>query len=184
MFRSVILMLLVVLGAPVMAEAQGWDPRTEDAKTAKYIQKADKAIDRFKASDPTLQVFFDEAFGYAVFPRIIKGAALIGGADGQGILYEGGEAKRRAHMSQYTIGLQLGGKRYSELIFFRDRDAFERFLDGEFALSAQASAIIATEGAAATVDYADDVAIFTLDDGGALVEASVGGQTFWTTELR
>lgn len=179
-----IIVFVFLLGTPMAAEAQGWDPRTEAAERTERVQRADAAIAKFLEIDPTLKVFFDEAYGYAVFPKVSKGAVGIGGARGKGILYEGGEPAHRAYLTQYTLGFQLGGKTYAELVFFRDVDAYNRFLDGEFAFSAQATAIILSDGTGATADYSDDVAVFTRERSGAMFEASVGGQTFTTRELR
>ena len=102
----------------------------------------------------------------------------IGGAFGQGLVYRGGQHTGDSKLVQLSIGFQFGGQAYSELIFFKDKAAFERFTGDNFELSAQASAVAVTAGAAANVDYSDGIAIFTHIKGGLMYEASVGGQTF------
>jgi len=84
----------------------------------------------------------------------------------------------KAKMKQLTVGLQLGGQAYREVIFFENKAALDRFKEGKFELSAQASAVAATKGASANVKYADGVMIFTQEKGGLMYEASVGGQKF------
>jgi len=165
------LVFSVVLPAPATA---GWDAN----KLEKETKAAQETIAVFRKHDPSLKGFFDKAYAYAVIPTVGKGAIGIGGAYGDGVVYQGDNIIGYTSMTQVTIGLQLGGQAYSELIFFKDKKAFDHFKNGNLKLSAQASAVAATEGAAANVDYSGGVAIFTLAKGGLMYEASVGGQYF------
>ena len=79
-------------------------------------------------------------------------------------------------MSQGTVGLQAGGQAYSEIIFFKDKAALDALKERKLKLAAKASAIAATAGAAATADYSQGVAIFTMGKGGLMLQAAVGGQ--------
>lgn len=162
-----ILFLVAVAAGPARA---GWDPELE--------KKAQETIGRFKKADPAINTFFEKAYGYAVFPRVGKGAIGIGGARGDGVVYEQGVAVGTTTLTQVTIGFQLGGQTYSEIIFFKDKATLDDFKKGNFELSAQASAVAADVGAAANADYSRGVAIFTLVRGGLMYEASVGGQKF------
>ena len=168
----------------VPAEA-GWNPlkkdKTEEQKAEE--QKAEdaeiaEAIAAFKAEDPDMKVFFDEAYGYAVFPSVGKGAVGIGGAYGSGRVYEKGREIGDTKLSQVTIGFQLGGQAYREIIFFQNKAALDDFTSGNFEFSAQASAVALTSGVAKDADYSDGVAIFTIEKGGLMYEASIGGQKF------
>jgi lipid-binding SYLF domain-containing protein len=132
----------------------------------------------FRGQDPSLQRFFEQSYGFAVFPTVGKGAVGLGGAYGQGEVYEQGQLVGYASLSQATIGVQLGGQAYSELIFFKNKDAMDAFRSGRYALAAQASAVAAASGAAANADYERGVAVFTLAKKGLMYEASVGGQKF------
>jgi lipid-binding SYLF domain-containing protein len=136
------------------------------------------AIAVFKKSDTSLTKFFDSAAGYVVFPSVAKGAIGIGGAYGDGQVFDKGNLIGEASLSQGTIGFQLGGQVYSEVIFFEDKANLEDFKKGEYAFSAQASAVVAAEGAAANAKYENGVAVFTIAKGGLMFEASVGGQKF------
>ena len=122
--------------------------------------------------------FRAKAYGYAVFPTVGKGGIGIGGAYGTGRVYERGRYIGRSNLAQLTIGFQLGGQAYSEIIFFRDKAALDDFTNGNFELGAQASAVAATAGASADADYSDGVAVFTMAKGGLMYEASIGGQKF------
>ena len=136
------------------------------------------AIVDITAADPSIQTFFDDSAGYAVFPKVGKGGIGIGGAHGKGLVIVDDEVVGSTSLSQLTIGLQLGGQVYAEFIFFKDDTALGNFQRGNFELGAQASAVIAAAGASADADYNKGVAIFTHTGGGLMYEASVGGQKF------
>jgi lipid-binding SYLF domain-containing protein len=132
----------------------------------------------FKKTDPGLQKFFDEARGYAIFPGVGKGAIGIGGAHGRGLVYEKDKLVGEASLSQITVGFQLGGQSYAELIFFETDSALKAFKESRVAFSAQISAVAAAEGASRNAKYQQGVAVFTLAKGGLMYEASIGGQKF------
>lgn len=142
------------------------------------VQEAKNTIAVFKKADPGIAKFLGGSAGYAVFPTIGKGAIGIGGAGGSGVLFENGKAIGKTSMAQVTIGLQLGGQSYSEIVFFETAAALDDFKKGEFALAAQVSAVAAAAGASANAKYANGVAVFTVAKGGLMYEASVGGQKF------
>jgi lipid-binding SYLF domain-containing protein len=166
-----ILPLLILLG---LSACSGWDPQ-EQTRTDTEVNQT---IKQFKQKDPGITRFFDNAYGYAVFPNVGKGALGIGGAFGRGQVLEQGRPIGRAKLVQLTVGFQWGGQAYSELVFFQDRAALERFKRGDFEFSAQASAVAITLGASATADYEQGVAVFTMTKGGLMYEASIGGQKF------
>jgi lipid-binding SYLF domain-containing protein len=136
------------------------------------------AIATAKEKDPSLAKWFDTAYGYAVFPTVGKGGIGVGGAYGTGEVFEQGRRIGYASLTQATIGFQWGGQAYTEIIFFKDKAALDRFTGGNFELGAQASVAAITVGASAEIDYSGGVAIFTLAKGGLMYEASVGGQKF------
>jgi len=142
------------------------------------VKEAQDTADVFKKTDPSLSKFFAESVGWVVFPTVGKGAIGIGGAGGSGILFEHGAAVGKAKLVQITIGLQLGGQAYSELVFFEDAASLGDFKKGNFALAAQVSAVAAAAGASANAKYERGVAVFTMTKAGLMYEASVGGQKF------
>jgi len=142
--------------------------------------------------------FFGNAYGYAVFPTIGKGGVVVGGAHGKGRVYEKGKHVGEVSMTQLTVGAQLGGQAFSEIIFFQDKRAFDEFTKGEFEFGAEASAVAITAavsaqattggtGAAKSVSsdkaktvssYQKGMAVFTVAKGGLMYEATLGGQKF------
>ena len=175
--------LLAGISLPVQA---GWNPfsradddgKKEEKERKKARSKAQKATKVFRKADPSLELHFESAAGYAVFPGIGKGGIGIGGAYGTGVVYEGGKAIGKTSVKQVTIGFQLGGQKYSELIFFKDQDALDAFKEGNFELTAQISAVAAAAGASKDAAYERGVAVFTMAGKGLMYEATVGGQKF------
>lgn len=142
------------------------------------ISDARATIVRFVDRDPSLQEWVDHAHGYAVFPGVSKGGVGVGGAYGRGVVFERGEPVGRTRIVQATFGAQLGVQRFSQIIFFQDDAALRTFQRGNYELSAQATAIAATTGVAATTSYEKGVAVFLMGLGGLMAEASIGGQKF------
>ena len=133
----------------------------------------------FKTTDPSLDnAFFNDAYGYVVFPSITKAGLIVGGAHGRGQVYEKGKLAGYASVTQATIGAQIGGQDFAEIIFFETQASLANFKTGQYALAAQASAVAASAGAAGSADYSRGVAVFTTTLGGLMAEASVGGQSF------
>jgi lipid-binding SYLF domain-containing protein len=131
-----------------------------------------------KDTDVGLQKFFDTASGYAVLPKVGKGAVGVGGAYGRGELYEGGKVVGYCKLTQASIGLALGGQEYTEIIFFETPEAVNRLKAGKCTFAAQASAVALKAGASANAKYADNVLVFTMSQAGLMFEASIGGQKF------
>jgi hypothetical protein len=109
---------------------------------------------------------------------VAKGGIGIGGAHGKGIVILGDKTIGDTSLSQFTIGLQLGGQVYAEFIMFKDVTALGNFQRGNFEMGAQLSAVALTAGASLDAAYDDGVAVFTVAEGGLMFEASVGGQKF------
>jgi lipid-binding SYLF domain-containing protein len=155
-------------------------------------------IDVFRSAGES-SGFFKRSYGYAVFPNIGKGGIGIGGAHGKGRVYRGGDHVGDTKLTQLTIGLQLGGQVYSQIIFFQDKRAFDEFTSGNFEFGAQASAVAITAGASASAgtqgasasasggqhdastagkEFYKGMIVFTVAKGGLMYEASIGGQKF------
>jgi hypothetical protein len=166
------------VGVLLVVGLVSWAVAADSIDATKDVKDAQETIAVFKKVDPGLAHFFEGAVGYAVFPTIGKGAVGIGGAGGSGVVFEKGKAIGKASVTQVTIGLQLGGQTYSEIIFFETVPAFNDFKKETLALAAQASAVAASAGTSTNAKYQNGVAVFTLPKGGLMAEASVGGQKF------
>lgn len=150
----------------------------KEEKDEKIIKDSESAKAAFLKDDPSMSKFFDSAFGYVILPNVGKGGLGVGGAAGNGAVYQGGQLIGFAKMTQVTVGFQAGGQAYSEVIFFESEDVFARLKANKVEMSAQVSAVAAAAGASANAKYVDGVAVFTRTKGGLMYEASVGGQKF------
>jgi len=183
--RIVVLFVSLLISAPF-----AWSD--EYADTIKVFRNAGES-----------GAFFDNSAGYAVFPSVGKGGIGVGGAYGKGRVYAAGVHIGDTSMTQLTIGLQLGGQVYSQIIFFQDQRALSEFTVGNFEFGAQATAVAITAGASAMAsttgtsaglsggkhdantvgNYQKGMAVFTVAKGGLMYEASIGGQKFKYTPV-
>jgi lipid-binding SYLF domain-containing protein len=165
---------------------------------AAEVKDYSSTINLFKDS-PVVTKFFNNSYGYAVFPIIGKAGFVIGGSYGEGQVYQGGTVTGKSSVIEGTIGFQLGGKAFSEIIFFQDKRAYDKFTSGSFEFDATAQAIVITVGAQADAgtagvgagatagpktgiqaetDYVNGMASFVHAKGGLMYEFSLGGQKF------
>lgn len=174
----------------VIAAALLWGGAAHAAPSAQSCQET---LTKFRQLGDVPEML-GEAYGYAVFPTIGKGGIGIGGAGGSGCVYAGGKQTGTATMGQVTIGWQLGGQAYSQLILFKNADTYEEFTRGQFEFGADATAVALTYGAAAGAStkgasasagdtkavgmWKRGMAVYTLAKGGLMYEASIGGQKF------
>jgi lipid-binding SYLF domain-containing protein len=178
LFMSAV-MFGAVLSAPAFAGS--------DTDTINLFKGAGRSSDYFKT-----------AYGYAVFPNIGKAGIVVGGARGEGHVYVHGSRTGETVMNQLSIGFQLGGEDYSEMIFFKDKSAYDEFISGNFefdanasvtAITANASASAGTSGAEGSASggehdaatgggYYKGMAVFTVAKGGLMYAATVAGQKF------
>jgi lipid-binding SYLF domain-containing protein len=169
------------------------------AADAQQVQDYSKTINTFKAS-PQLQWFFDNSYGYAVFPVVGKAALIVGAAYGPGQVYRNGRVTGTVDLLHASIGLQWGGQAFSEIIFFRDQWAYDLFTRGQYEFDANASAVAVTAGAqakASTIGTSasasagpqtgaqlqsyyttSGMATFVYTKGGLMAELAIGGQKF------
>lgn len=175
-----------------LAGQSAWADSYSDAK-ASFMNAGESAA------------FFGAAHGYAIFPTIAKGGIGIGGAHGKGKVYRAGQPIGNSSVTQITVGFQLGGQAYSQIIFFEDDRALREFTSGNFEFSAQATAVAITAGVSAEANtgggmsagasggqndatttsggYRKGMAIFTIAKGGLMYEAAIGGQKFSYTPM-
>ena len=142
-----------------------------------------QAMADFKKTDSTLQQFIDNSAGYAVFPSVGKGGFIVGGAHGKGLVYQrdkviGDKVIGKATVTQASIGAQVGGQTFDEIIVFETPEALNDFKSEKYEMNAELSAVAAKEGASAAAQYKKGVAVFTLPKKGLMAQASVGGQKF------
>ena len=163
-----------------------------------FADSCTSAINVFKTAQ-AVQPFFDNCYGYAVFPTVGKGGIVVGGAYGKGRVYQDGLITGTATIAKITVGFQLGGQAFSEIIFFQDKRAYDEFTEGLYEFDASISAVVITAGAQAKAGsdggtagasagpatgiqaetrYYKGMAVFIHAKGGLMYEAAIGGQKF------
>lgn len=150
----------------------------QSKKDRRIINDAKKAKKTLLKADSGLQQFFDDSAGYVLFPNVGKGGFIIGGASGNGVVYEGNTMVGMANLKKLNVGLQAGGQAIIEIIFFETSVDLNRFKEGKFQFAAEASAVALKSGIAANAKYKEGVAVFALPKAGLMADASVGGQKF------
>ena len=162
------------------------------------LEKCQDTLSKFKVLGNVPEMLA-ESYGYAVLPTIGKGGIGIGAAGGTGCVFRGGKQTGKVSMGQITIGWQLGGQAYSQIILLKNADTFNDFIKGQFEFGADATAVALTYGAQAGAStkgasasagdtkavgsWKRGMAVFTLTKGGLMYEASIGGQKFEYTPL-
>ncbi|MFL9830879.1 YSC84-related protein [Flavobacterium sp. ARAG 55.4] len=167
--KKIILTGLLLVTVGVMAQ---------NKKDTQIMNDAEKAKEMILSKNMGLKKFFKEASGYAIFPNVGKGGFVIGGASGNGVVYENGTAIGMTSLKKVNIGLQAGGQALIEVIFFQTEAALAKFKQGNYEFSAEMSAVAADKGEAENASYKDGVVVFALPKAGLMVDASVGGQKF------
>ena len=155
------------------------------------------AISSFRHAGES-STFFRHSYAYAVFPTVGEGAIGVGGAFGKGRIYRHGRYIGDSSMGKISVGFQLGGKGYSEIIFFKDEPALAAFEESGFEFGADVGVVAITAGASATAgtagtgaqanagvhdavtrgQYQHGMAVFTIAKGGLMYQAAVAGQKF------
>ena len=170
MMNLLLALLFVGSSQAVLAQVGGWK--------AELVEDSKAALNAMVEKQPKLQSYVDKAYGYAVFPMVTKGAIGIGGAGGKGVVFKNHVPMGQSTLKQATIGFQLGGQQYKEVIFFENKKAYDTFTNEKVKFDGQASAVAITAGASVDVNWKDGMAIFTQTSGGLMYEASIGGQHF------
>jgi lipid-binding SYLF domain-containing protein len=151
----------------------------EQAAIEELHEESEATLDRLEAHDPGLRKLLEKAHGYVVFPSVGKATAVLGGAFGKGEVFEKGKMIGYAGLAQLTLGVQLGGQTFSEIIAFQDKAALDRFKAGRWAFAANASAVLVKAGAAASSNYEKGAAVFVSSEGGMMLEVAIGAQKFF-----
>jgi lipid-binding SYLF domain-containing protein len=195
--------VLTILAGAMFAATVGCQTVPDTAeKKATLENHSQSAMANFKNADPSLDNVLANSVGYAIFPTAGKGGLIVGGGYGRGTVYQTNGAMADntnpntnrntntsmngmmgtmigyADITQATIGAQIGGQEFAELIVFQNQKALDRFKNNELQFAADASAVAADKGAAAAAKFKDGVATFIKPEKGLMAGAVIGGQKF------
>jgi lipid-binding SYLF domain-containing protein len=150
--------------------------RKEQAVSKSVHPAAQAALVDLLDRNESLRERLDKAAGYAIFPSVGKAAAVLGATYGVGEVYEKGRLIGYAALIQLTLGVQLGGDTFSELVILDKPETLKRFKEGKVAFAANAAAVIVKAGAAAARAPTPGSDIELVSEGGMLLETAIGGQ--------
>jgi lipid-binding SYLF domain-containing protein len=171
---GMVLVLTVVAG---LLGSCATAPASREDKAA-LVAEAAARLQQISAEDPEVGALVKRSYGYSMCPNVGKGGLGVGGAYGRGVVYERGQHIGYSDVTEGTVGLQVGGQSFSELLLFENRVALDLFKRGQFDLAADASAVIIKSGVATKANFVDGVAVVVSPIGGAMLEAAIGGQKF------
>jgi len=156
-------------------------PKTTEGKED-LETSAKSALSKMQATDSTIAGMIDKGNGYVIFPNAGKGAFVIGGGYGKGVVYDDAGAQIGfADITQLSAGAQIGGESFSELVVFENQDALNRFKNNEITFGANASAVIIKKGVGSGTSFKEGYAVYIMPKAGAMAEAAVAGQKFTFT---
>lgn len=191
---------LFLISSSLNAQADTYDYLPE---TQPVLDKPSTDIDYeqtialFEKAEPS-KAFFEHAYGYAILPTIGKVGFILGGAYGEGRVFEQGKFTGMVSMTQGTLGFQAGAQAYSQIVFFQDQRAYDEFTSGNYEFGAQASAALITLGASAEAStkgtsasanagdqkvaadgqYYKGMAVFNIVKAGIMYEVTLGGSVY------
>ena len=176
LYTGIITLMILFVSANVTAQDQD---RIMDMEKREAIKSdAMDAMSAFMRANPELEATLSNSAGYAIFPNVGKGAWILGGAAGNGIVYENGEVAGYAELRQIDIGFQFGGKAFRQLIVFQTQKALNKFKEGNFEFGGSASAVIWDEGVDKALTFEDGAGVAIMSKAGAMAGISIGGQEF------
>ena len=156
-------------------------PNAESQNTA-LAKRSHDAVEQMEAQDSSLRSRIDQAYGYAIFPDVGEAAVGIGGAGGKGVVYQQGRRVGFATLNQGSLGAQVGGATFAELILFRDANAMAAFKNGNFTLGGDAQATAVKAGAAASNQFGvRGTQVYILPQGGLMAGVALDGQVIHYT---
>ena len=177
-FFAALALASALLPAPASAQGTNQPRKSPEVMRQELKTGVQATIESFKKTDAGIDRFFKESAGYVVFPTVGKMGFILAGGYGEGEVYEAGNVIGVASVSFGSVGLTAGAQEYSEIVFFQDKAAVDRFKQNKFEFDAAASAVIWKSGAAKSANYRNGVIVVVHPKGGAMLEASVGGQKF------
>jgi lipid-binding SYLF domain-containing protein len=175
MRKALIPLFSIAAMAAVGCEATG--PNAPAPKT-ELQNRGQTSLDQFLSHDSGLQKNIDNSAGYVIFPEVGKGAIGVGGASGLGTVYKHGQMVGTVKLQQVSVGPQIGGETYGELIIFENDAALNRLMNNSFEFGASAEATVVKAGAAAAARFDNGVEAYILPKGGLMAGADIHGQRF------
>lgn len=165
--------LLSVVVASLLLTACHVAPKAENRASFKVETEA--AQKWFSTNVKNFDKQVDSSGGYIIFPSVGQaGVGFFGGTFGRGAVFNGnGSQIGWASLGSGSVGLQLGAQGYKMAMILEDEATMRRFKNGKWTGDASATAVAASEGAAAAAPFTDGVVVYMGDQAGLMAGVSV-----------
>ena len=171
-FTRAVVVFALAIGLPVGCTTA---PPSQESRNA-LLENATVAMQDMNRVDPGVEALVRKGYGYALFPEVVKAGLGFGGGYGQGVVYEQGQHVGYADLTLGSVGMQIGGQTFSELVVFENKAAMDRFKLSPVDFTAGVAAMILQNAAAVNATFIDGIAVVVRPITGAMAEATVGGQ--------
>ncbi|MEW6441234.1 MAG: YSC84-related protein [bacterium] len=171
--------VLLAWGSGALAAEQG--------DTAQQLQEASAVLNKIGASPQTIPPeLLNESRGIAVFPKVIRAAAIIGGEHGEGAFMQKQDGEWSppllVSLTGGSLGAQLGAETSDFILLFRTQNAIDKLLRGKFTAGADLSVTAGPVGSVQARSYGAerpidnaDILTYKIDNKGLLASASIEG---------
>src|SRR3954469_7239140 len=112
---------LVLAGGLALSGCSSGEAVTDSGNKPTLANQAQTGLERFTSVDPSIKQITDNAYAYALLPDVGEAAVGVGGAVGKGVVYRGNQPISTATLNLISVGPQVGGQSYSELVVFQNQ---------------------------------------------------------------
>ena len=185
------LRLIVSLLFIVVAFSGFWS-----GKSPKEIKEDNRKerVERLKTNNETLQLLYKYApeaknmilnsYGYATFSNTGVSLVLLSAEGGKGVAHDNKTGMNTyMNMASGGIGLGLGVKEFRAVFLFKDKKAYDSFVNNGWEANAQADAAAKYDESGGAVGAAETVAsgirLYKLTQNGLALQATIQGTKYW-----
>ena len=150
------------------------------AATAGEIRSdSTRALHRLYKTNPVAHNISKHAKAILVFPKIVKAGLVVGGAYGEGALFQGGKVTRYYNSVTGSWGLQIGAESYGYVVFLMS-DKAVRYLNRSkgWEIGVGPTVVVVNDGVArnlSTSTLKDDAYAFIFNQQGLMASLSIEG---------
>jgi len=136
------------------------------------------AMNILQEKQPSVKELLQKSYGFAVIPSIGNASLVLGGDYGVGEVFVKDHVIGYAGIGKVTLGVQLGGTNFHQMIVFNNEENWKQFKAGKYSFAADAGVAIVKAGAQASKGFGAGTVAFVFNEGGMLLDLDIGIQKF------
>jgi lipid-binding SYLF domain-containing protein len=179
-FSYIVIGIILVLGFFFTGQSFGETAKEMDAS-------ADAMMDRFYKQVKDAKEVVKRSKGLLIFPSVKKGALIVGGEYGKGVMRIGNKSVDYYRMISGSVGFQIGGQAKDVIIAFMTSDALKNFRDSkgwEAGVDGNVALITVGAGESATTTIGNNPILgFVFDVKGLIADMSFKGAKFTKLDM-